>query len=170
MSVARYKIKDKRHGNISLASEIYSTFKSKNKILGAMTFIITTLSIMGKIAAHKLPLFYNCCVTILTECCYTDCSYAGCHCTDCRYSIIMLSVTLPSVSILSVLMSNFIMLCVIMLSVIMLSVVEPSVVMLSVIMHRRNDPQRIDPFPFQLEFPCESTFVVKAIKIDVRHS
>ncbi len=92
----------------------------------------------------------------------------------------MLSVILPSDSMLrviilnvimpSVIMSNFIILCVIMLSVIMLSVVVPSVVMLSVIMHRRNDPQRIDPFPFQLEFPCESTFVVKAIKNDVRHS
>jgi hypothetical protein len=60
MCIASYKIKDKRHVNISLASELYSTFKSKNKILGTMTFSITTLSVMGKMTALKLPLFYKC--------------------------------------------------------------------------------------------------------------
>jgi hypothetical protein len=48
MSVARYKIMYKRHVNSPLASELYSTLQIKNKVLGAMTFSITTLSIMGK--------------------------------------------------------------------------------------------------------------------------
>ncbi len=47
----------KRHVNSPLASELYSTLQIKNKVLGTMTFSITTLTVMGNMATHKLSLF-----------------------------------------------------------------------------------------------------------------